>query len=74
MREFMDFEQKLQKTYYNRNVYGLGYTCEEEVLVFKLTVNKGETRKITSFFRGPYRIIEIIDDLNFKALSYTMTD
>ena len=37
------------------------------MLVFNPTVKKVETRKFTSFYRGPYTIVEIINDLNFKV-------
>ena len=67
MREFMDVEQERQKSYYDRSKYGLSYKVGEEVLVFNPTVKKGETRKFTSFYRGPYIIVEIINDLNFKV-------
>ena len=67
MREYMDVEQERQKSYYDRSKFGLSYKVGQEVLVFKPTVKKGETRKCTSFYRGPYIIVEIIDDLNFKV-------
>ena len=38
-----------------------------KVLVFNPTFKKGETRKFTSFYRGPYIIVEIINDVNFKV-------
>ena len=37
------------------------------MLVFNPTVKKGETRKFTSFYRGLFIIVEIINDLNFKV-------
>ena len=37
------------------------------MLVFNPTVKKGETRKINSFYRGPYIIVEIINNLIFKV-------
>ena len=37
------------------------------MLVFNPTVKKGETRKFISFYRGPYIIVEIKNDLNFKV-------
>ena len=67
MREYMDVEQERQKSYYDRSKYGPSYKNGEEVLVFNPTVKKGETRKFTSFYRGPYIIVEIINDLNFKV-------
>ena len=66
MRESMHVEQERQKTYYDRSKYGPNYKVGEEVLVFNLPVKKGETRKFTYFYRGPYIIVEFIDDLNFK--------
>ena len=67
MREYMDVEQEGQKTYYGRSKYGSNYKVGQEALVFNRTVKKGETRKFTSFYRGPYIIVEIINDLNFKV-------
>ena len=67
MREYMDVEQERQKSYYDRSKYGPCYKIGEEVLVFNPTVKRGETRKFTSFYRGPYIIVEIINDLNFKV-------
>ena len=67
MREGMDVKQERQKTYYDRSKYGPNYNVGEEVLVFNPTVKKGETRKFTSFYRGPYKIVEIINDLNLKV-------
>ena len=37
------------------------------MLVFNPTFKKGETRKINSFHRGPYVIVEIINNLIFKV-------
>ena len=37
------------------------------MLVFNPTVKKGEIRKFTPFYRGPYIIVEITNDLNFKV-------
>ena len=67
MREYMDVEQERQKSYYDRSKYGLSYKVGEELLAFKPMVKKGETRKLTSFYRGPYIIVELINDLNFKV-------
>ena len=67
MQEYMDVEQERQKSYYDRSKYGPSYKVGEDVLVFNTTVKKGETRKFTSFYRGTYIIVEIINDLNFKV-------
>ena len=63
----MDVKQERQKSYYDRSKYGPSYKVGEEVLVFNPTVKKGETRNITSSRRGPYIIVEIINDLSFKV-------
>ena len=63
----MDVKQERQKSYYDRIKYGPSYQVGEEVLVFNPTVKKGETRKFTTFYRGPYIIVKIINDLNFKV-------
>ena len=65
--EFMDIEQERQKTYYDCSRYGPSYKAGEEVLVFNPTVKKGETRNFTSFYKGPYIIVDFINDLNFKV-------
>ena len=62
MRELMDVEQERQKTYYYRNRNGSSYKVGEEVIVFNPTLIKGETRKFTSFYRGPYAIIKVEDN------------
>ena len=67
MREYMDVKQERQKSYYDRSKYGLSYKVGEEVLVFNPTAKKGETRKFTSFNRGPYIIVETINYLNFEV-------
>ena len=67
MREYMDVEQERQKSYYDRSKYGPSFKVGEDVLVFNPTVKKGETRTFTSFYRGPYIIVEIINDLIFKV-------
>ena len=59
MREYMDVEKELQKTYYDRSKYRPNYKVGEEVLVFKPTVKKRETRKFTSFCRGLYIIVKL---------------
>ena len=66
MQEYMDVEHERQKTFFDCSKYGPNYKVGEEVLVFNPTVKKGETRKYTSFYRGPYLIVEIINNLNFK--------
>ena len=66
MLEYIDVEER-QKSYYDRSKYGTSYKVGEEVLVFNPTVKRGETRKFTSFYKGPYIIVEIINDLNFKV-------
>ena len=58
MRESMDVEQERQKTYYDRSKYGPNYKVGEDVLVFNPTVEKGETQKITSVYRGPYKLLK----------------
>ena len=63
----MDVEQERQKSYYDRSKYGPSYKVGREVLVFNPTVKKGETRKFTSFYRGPYLTVENINDLNCKV-------
>ena len=67
MREYLDVEQERQKLYYDRSKFRPSYKVGEELLVFNPTVKKGETRKFTSFYRGPYKNIEVINDLNFKV-------
>ena len=67
MRESMDIEQERQNTYYDRSKYEPNYKVGEGVLVFNPTVKKGETRKFTSFYRGPWTIVKIINDLNFRV-------
>ena len=37
------------------------------MLDFNPTVKKGETRKINFFYRGPYIIVDIINNLIFKV-------
>ena len=66
VREHFEAEQGRQKTYYDRGVYGPKYNVGDLVLVFFSTVKFGQTKKFTSFYHGPYRIIEIINDLNFN--------
>ena len=66
MRESMDVEQERQKNYYDRSKYEPNYKVGE-MLVFNQTVKNGETRKFNSFYRRPYTIVEIINDLNFKV-------
>ena len=67
MREYVDVEQERQKTYYHCSKYKQNYKVGEKVLVFNPTVKKGETRKSTSFYRGPYIIIVIINNLSSKV-------
>ena len=67
IREYMDVEQERQKLYYDRSKYRPRYKVGEEVLDFNPTVKKGETRKFTSFYGGPYIIAEIINDLSFMV-------
>ena len=67
MRSHMELEQTLQKTYYDYRAYGPVYHVGEQVLIFFPTVKKGQTKKFTSFYRGPYKILEIINDLNFRV-------
>ena len=64
----MDVEQERKKTYYDRSKYGTNYKVGEEVLIFNPKVKKGEIRKLTSFYRGPYTIVESIKDLKFRLL------
>ena len=81
MREFMHVVQERQKNYYESSRYGPSYKFGE-VLVFNPAVKKGENRKFTSFNRGPYTMVEIINDMNFKEkikntrkiINFIMTD
>ena len=63
----MDVKQERQKTCYDHSKYGPNNKVGEEVLVFNTPVKKGKTRKFTSFYRGTYIIVEIINVLNFKV-------
>ena len=65
VRAEMELEQTCQKTCYNYRAYGTTYSAGKQVLVFPATVRKGETKKLTSFYKGPYIIVKIINDLNF---------
>ena len=67
MRKHMDVEQEHQKIYFDRSRYVPSYNVGKEMLAFNPTVKKGKTRKFTSFYRGPYIIVEFIIDLNFKV-------
>ena len=68
IRNKMEVEQTRQKTHYDyRRAYGLTYKEGHQVLVFFPTVKKGETIKFTCFYKGPYTIVEIITDLNFRV-------
>ena len=66
MQDYMDVEEERQTTYYDRSRYELSYKVGEEVLVFNPKVKKGETRKFTSSYRGPYIIAEIINYLMLR--------
>ena len=67
MQENMDVEQERQKTYSDSSKYEPSYKVGEEVLVLNRTVKKEEIRKLSSFYRRPYKIVETINDLNFKV-------
>ena len=45
MQEFMNVEQKSQKTYYDRSRYGRSFKVGEELLVFNPTVKKVKLEK-----------------------------
>ena len=66
MREVMDVDKERQKTFYDRIRYGPSYRFGDEALVFSPIVKMGDTRKFSSLYRGPYTIVEIINDLSFK--------
>ena len=67
MREYMDVKQERQRAYNDRSSYGPSYEVGAEMLVFNPAVKKGETRKFTCFYREPYIIVKIINDLSFKV-------
>ena len=49
MRENMDVEQELHKTYYNRSRYKQSYKVGEEVLVFHPPIGKKKRNKEINF-------------------------
>ena len=63
----MDVKQERRKTYFDYSRCGPSYKVGEEVLVFNPRVKKGETRKFTSFNRGPYTIVKFINDSDCKV-------
>ena len=63
----MDVKRERPKTYYDCSRYEPSYKIGAEVLFFNPTINKVETRKFTSCFRGRYIIVEIKNNLNFKV-------
>ena len=67
IRIHMEVEQTKQKTYYDYRAYGPTYKEGQQVLVFFPTVKKGETKKFTSSYKGPYTNVKIINDLNFQV-------
>ena len=67
IREYMNVEQERQKTFYDRIKYGPRYKFGEKLLVFSPTVKKGKIRKYTFFYRGPYIIVKVMNDLNFNV-------
>ena len=62
----MDVEQTRRKTYYDYHTYGPVY-CEEKKVVFFRTLKEGDTKIISSFYRGPYTILEIFNNINFRV-------
>ena len=46
---------------------GRAIKLAKKCFFFNPTVKKEETRKFTSFYRGPYIIVEIINNLTFKV-------
>ena len=67
MQEIIDVEKERQKTNYDHSRYAPSSEVQEEALVFNPTLEKGETRIFTSFYRRPYTKNEIINDLIFKV-------
>ena len=67
MGEDIDVKQKRQKNYYDFSRHGPSYKVGKEFLVFIPTFKKGKTRKFTPFHRGPYIIVDFINDLNLKV-------
>ena len=63
----MELEQTQQKTYYDYRAYDPVYHVGEQVLILFPTVKKRQTKKFTSFYRGPYKILEKINNLNFRV-------
>ena len=61
-REENEKARKRQKEQYDKRAVNLQYKIGDRVLLDVRVVNEGDSRKFTSYFRGPYRVVKVFDN------------
>ena len=59
-------QQRRRNALYNRKVHGPTYRANEFVLLHYDVTVTGQSPKLSSPWRGPYRILKCINDVNYK--------
>ena len=62
----LEVEPIRQKTYSENRAHGPTYSEGEQFLVFLTNVKKLKKKTITSFYNGPYTLVENSNDIKFR--------
>ena len=64
-------QQRRRNNLYNKRVHGRTYKEGEHVLLHYPVVQFGKSLKLSSFWRGPYKILNCLNDVNYEIKELT---
>ena len=65
-RQYLKGQQKRQHSLYNAKVHGPKYTEGQMVFLHNPSTPQGLSPKLHSFWRGPYKITQVISEMTYK--------
>ena len=65
-RQYLKGQQKRQLALYNAKLHGPTYTEGQLILLYNPSTPQGLSPKLHSFWRGPYKITQVIKEMTYK--------
>ena len=74
VREYAETARMRMKLYYDTRASITPFQKGQKVWLYDDTIKKGESRKLTNFWRGPYVILKIINDCTARIMKLNVGD
>ena len=71
VRAHLNHNQKRRNALYNQNILGPKYETDQKVLLHNLAFSVDQTSKLSSPWRGPYIILDCLNDVTYKIRQLT---